>query len=189
MELRKGNANSLLDSSVLNPSAPNAILCAVRDGLDPVVSKALALTAKASPWPVPMRVIIDIQVRHGLRISEVLRIKHSDILTLGRLKITASKNGQDRIINYEDSFDYLRFCKANGVTPFKDYDRFFLYRAYRKEGIMLFHDFDKKYSVTHALRHLVVQQLTKEIEDKSLISSIMGHKSTKTLSWYDGIKK
>jgi len=189
MDLRKGNTNTILTKSVKGTPAQNAILCGVLEAVNPVVSKALYLSSGVSSWPVPMRVIIDIQLREGLRVSEVLRIRHNDILSLGRLKVTASKKGQDRVINYDDPYGYLKFCKTNGVTPFKDYDRFFLYRAYKKEGIVLFHDLDKKSSVTHALRHLLVQQLTKEIEDKSLISTVLGHKSTKTISWYDGTKR
>lgn len=187
MGIPKGSILSKSNKSVQNPPAHNAILCALRDDLNPIVKKALCLSSEHSHWPLPMRVIIDMQVRHGLRISKVLRITKLDLISIDKIRIKASKRGTDRLISYRDTFGYLDFCKKTSSMPFKDYDRFFLYRAYRKEGIALFHDKDKKYSVTHAFRHLLVNQLVSEIEDNSLISDSIGHKSKKSLDNY--IKK
>jgi len=189
MGLPKESALSIGNKSVKTPSAHNAILCEVQELFTPIIRKALFLSSKLSPWPISLRVLIDLQMRFGLRISEVLRINYSDLMPLGQIRIKASKRGKSRIINYSDDYDYLRFCRANGVKPFGDYDRFFIYREYKKQGIMLFHEKDKKYSVTHAFRHLLVTMLRNEVEDNSLISDVLGHKSRKSIESYIVKKK
>lgn len=184
MGIPKESVLSLGNKSVKTPSAHNAILCEVRDLFTPVVKKAMFLSSELSPWPVSLRVLIEIQLLFGLRVSEALSIGYADLMALGRIRISASKRGTSRIINYADRYGYLEMCRRNGVNPFADYNRFFIYREYKKNGIMLFHEKDKKYSVTHAFRHLLVTMLKSEIEDKSLISDILGHKSRKSIESY-----
>lgn len=184
MGLPKNSALSVGTKSVKKPSAHNAILCELQETFTPVVQKALFLSSELSPWPLSLRVLIDLQLHFGLRVSEVLKINYPDLMPLGRIRIKASKRGVSRIINYTDRYGYLEFCRKTGTSPFADYNRFFIYREYRKNGIMLFHEKDKKYSVTHAFRHLLVTMLRKDIADKSLISDVLGHKSKKSIESY-----
>lgn len=184
MGVPKESALSLGDKSVKTPSAHNAILCEVRNLFTPVVKKAMFLSSEFSPWPLSLRVLIELQLLYGLRVSEALSIGYADLMALGRIRIRASKRGTSRIINYADRYGYLEMCRRNGVKPFADFNRFFIYREYKKHGIMLFHEKDKKYSVTHAFRHLLVAMLKSEIDDKSLISDLLGHKSGKSIESY-----
>jgi integrase len=184
MGIPKESALTLRANSVQSPPALIANLCSVLEVKDKVIVKGIYLASELSPWPLPLRVIIDMQLQLGLRISEVLRIRSFDILPLGKLRIRASKRGQDRIENYTDAYGFLKFCKRNGVQPFSDYNRFFIYRAYKKEGISLFHSKTKRMSVTHALRHKLVHELEKEVDQMSLISDILGHKSRRSIESY-----
>lgn len=170
--------------AVKNPSAHNANLCSLLEQLNPVIRKALYLTSVYSTWPIALRVLLDMQLKLGLRISEVLRLRPIDILSMDKVRIRASKRGRDRLVNYTDIYGYLNICKKTGMIPFLDYDRFFIYRLYKKEGLMLFHEKDKKYSVTHAFRHLLVQEITRQVEDVSLLSELVGHKSRKSIDSY-----
>lgn len=182
-----GRQKSIMEAgikSVQIAPAHNAKLCSVLEDLHPVVRKALYLSSAYSPWPIPLRVLLDMQLKLGLRISEVLRIRGVDLFSMDKVRIRASKRGRDRLVNYIDSYGYLKLCRSTGMIPFSDYDRFFIYRLYRKEGLMLFHEKDKKYSVTHAFRHLLVQELTKGIEDSSLMGDFIGHRFPDSIKSY-----
>lgn len=171
-------------NSVKSSTAQNAILCSALNALNPVVRKGLYLTSVYSSWPIPLRVFLEMQMKFGLRVSELLQLKNVDILSMDKIRIRVSKRGKDRLIDYRDSYGYIEQCKRIGMIPFADYDRFFIYRLYKKEGLMLFHEKDKKYSVTHAFRHLLVQEMTRQIEDTSLVSDLIGHKSKKSIKSY-----
>lgn len=181
---QRKNMITIGTKSVQKPSAHTAILCSVPGAGNPLLIKALTLSSDKSHWPIPLRVIIDLQLRLGLRISEVLKITPRDLMPLGRVRIRSSKRGKDRIVNYQDSFGYLEKCNNLSIVPFMDYDRFFIYRAYKKEGIMMYHSKGKKYSVTHLFRHLLAVSLDGQVDDKSLISDFIGHKSLKSLDSY-----
>lgn len=170
--------------SVPNPTAQYAIPCSVLEEPTGLVLKAVTLSGSASPWPIPLRLIIHLQLLFGLRISEVLNITNYDLLSLGRIKIRTQKRGQDRIINYSDTYKYLDFCRKTSSHPFRDYNRFFVYREYKKHGIGLFHSKTGRYSITHSFRHIAAQTLNKEVKDKKLISNYIGHKSLKSLESY-----
>jgi integrase len=183
-QMRQKSIIGTRDNSVQNPTAHNTTLCAVRNKLNPVIKKAIALSEPTSSWPMPLKVLILLQLTFGLRISEVLNIKHSDILELGRLRIRTLKKGIDRIVYFDDRYGYFKRCKASGVNPFQDYNRFFIYRLYKKEGIMMFHDSSKKWSVTHSLRHFMVQQVMNEVNEKNLVTRYIGHSSKESLDNY-----
>ncbi len=184
--MAKGHENviSIQSKSVQNPTAHNATLCADRTKLNPLVSHALALIHDSHSWPESFRVIIDIQLRLGLRISEVLKLVPADLLPLGRIRIRSSKRGKDRILNYSDPFNYLEKCRQLSLLPFRDYNRFYVYREYKKFGIMLYLGDHKKYSVTHLFRHLFATSLDQVVDDRSLISDALGHKSRKSIESY-----
>jgi integrase len=183
-KMRQKSITELPIKCVPNPSAQNAILCALQDNVHPVIKKAVALSEPSSNWPLPLKVFIQLQLTFGLRVSEVLSISHVDILSLGRLRLRTSKNGIDRIVNFTDRYGYLERCKANGVNPFADFNRFYIYRLYKKEGIMMFHENGRKWSVTHSLRHFMVQQVMSEVNERNLVSNYIGHASKKSLDSY-----
>jgi len=170
--------------SGLNPGAHNTIPCRFRNVHQAIIDKALYLASSKSPWPIPLRTICDLQLQYGLRISEVLNITPYDLLTLGRIRIRSQKRGKDRIINYSDINNYLNFCRESSVYPFRDFNRFFVYREYKKQGLCIFHSKGKKSSITHSFRHIIAQLLDMEIENKEQISEFLGHKSLKSLESY-----
>jgi len=171
-------------SSAQNPVAHCAILCSSQEQSNPLVLKALSLSGSQSSLPRPLKVILSLQLFFGLRISEVLRLASSDLLALNRIRIRSSKRGKDRIISYSDPTGYLQKCRLNSLAPFFDYNRFNVYRLYKQNGLMLYLGINKKYSVTHLFRHLLATSLINEIDDKHLISDLLGHKSPKSIESY-----
>lgn len=105
-------------------------------------------------------------------------------MPLNRIVIKSLKKGKDRIVSYNDESGYLEYCRLNFVQPFSDYNRFFIYRLYKKNGLSLYHPASNKYSVTHAFRHLFAQMSSSSNVDKSLMSEFLGHKSKKSIDSY-----
>lgn len=182
--MKQNNIIGIRTKSVKNPFAHNANLCGVPTDTNPLMLKALYLSSSGSPWPPVLRSILELQLQHGLRISEVLRLRVVDLLSFSKVRIKTSKRGYNRIVSHHDGSGYLAKCKKFSIIPFADYNRFYIYREYRREGLMLFHSKDKKYSVTHLFRHLLLSQLNKEINEKELISKFIGHKKMESLKSY-----
>lgn len=95
--------------------------------------------------------IAHLQFVYGLRISEVLNIQHHHISRQGFVLIKSRKGSQDRIVFAGDALDYFDRCKANKVDPFKNFNRYFVYRQYKKVGLISFQTSSSKDSVTHSL--------------------------------------
>lgn len=128
--------------------------------------------------------IAHLQFVHGLRISEVLDIKHSDISPQGFIKIGSKKMSSGRIIHAGESLEYMHQCRASLVHPFAGFDRFFVYREYKRVGLMKFVPGNKKASVTHLFRHNASSQALKVGADIETRAHQLGHKSTKSTQHY-----
>lgn len=126
-----------------------------------------------------------LQFSFGLRISEVLKIRHYDISSIGLILIKGSKKSKNQVINCPELTDYLRSCKQYKINPFEDFDRHFVYRQYKKAGLMLPATFGQFNAVTHLFRYIAVQEIgtiSKEFTDKS---DFLRHKSPNSTKHYD----
>jgi integrase len=128
--------------------------------------------------------LVSLQHQHGLRISEVLNISPNDITRQGNIIIRTLKKGENRIVTPIIGLAYFIDCKRYNIYPFQDFDRFMIYRIYKKAGIVYKGKGNSKNSVTHAFRHLNTLSLKNDNIDKDIIKKSLGHKSEKTQSEY-----
>lgn len=132
-----------------------------------------------------LKMIIYLQNLSGCRISEILNIRSSDYLSNGLIKIIGLKRSSDRLIRIEKYTEYFSFCKANNKAPFSNISRYYVYREYRKLGLVVsFVDSNKK-AVTHSFRYRYVQNLDRNNVDLNLIKQEIGHKNVKTTERYE----
>lgn len=165
-------------------SAQNTTLCELPERLVRLTKAVKTATGRDSNWPVELKVILLLQCAFGLRISEVLSIRPYDLLAGNRIRIISKKKSNPRIIVYADSYGYLQKCKSLSLTPFRSYNRFWIYRQYKQAGIFLEVNSSSKLAVTHSLRHLLIQSLQHEDIDISLSASFLGHKDEKNTKIY-----
>lgn len=170
--------------SVSTPSAPTTTLCDLGKDLEARVTAVLAAGDKLKQWDVKLYFIYVLQLEHSLRISEVINIFPSDIDSLGNVKIKGLKNSSSRIISSSVVRPYLLYCRVSGVFPFSEYNRFYVYRQYKKAGVVWQSGGESKSAVTHALRHIAAATARKENFDASLITQKLGHVSSKTQIHY-----
>lgn len=134
------------------------------------------------------KAVIELLMLNGLRISEVLSIKPSDVLPNGYIRINGKKGSNDRLItsNYFRTHWQTSFISLLPLHLY--YSRFYFYRLFKKIGIYGRYGSNKYNSVTHYFRHEIVLSMQKSGVDDQLISEFLGHKSSKSLLYYVGKK-
>lgn len=124
------------------------------------------------------------QYETSCRLSEAQLLDFTDILSDGRVKLKATKNSKDRIVEVGRCVKYLIHCRKARCGPFKTFNRFFIHRLYKKHAIIFQSAGSRKQSTTHAIRHAKVAILRKENIDNELISESLGHKNQKNQQYY-----
>ena len=128
--------------------------------------------------------IAEIQCIYGLRISEVLSIKLSDIddhcqVTVQRLKredpVVVSLTFQERLIHMSKSVNGYLFDMTT---------RFSVYYTYRECGIGFQSRYSTKLSVTHSYRHLYVRRLLEQGYSYPDIAIMLGHLDERNTELY-----
>lgn len=133
----------------------------------------------------PEGAIVGLLYSYGLRISEVLNISGTDILSNGTIVIRGSKGSENRLISpvyYPEFFFSLRGSKLKIGDL---YSRFFFYRQFKKFGIYAYFGNNKHASVTHSLRHLSVLNLKEMGLQSAEIGKLIGHKSSNSIAYYE----
>lgn len=133
---------------------------------------------------VQSRVACELQLLSGCRVSEILNISHTDILTGGKILVKGLKGSDDRVIYSSRFTSYLNSCKMSLCDPFKYLSRFMLYRDYKKKGIMMLFKNASYRSVTHALRHLYIEELKGAGLTNANIQTNIGHKTSQSTLHY-----
>lgn len=154
------------------------------------LAKVLVLQAEQmKKYSLKLYYIFMLLYNSGCRISEILAINPIDIMVNGNVRIKGKKGSNNRVIFSAEAKDYLLFCKKNSVVPFKELDRKFCYRSFKKFGIQIEVSSSGKKAVTHALRHLnisMAKQVNMNLEERA---EYIGHKNKANTKNYGNIKK
>lgn len=135
-------------------------------------------------WDVINLAVLELQVDWGLRISEVIKIKPSDISVTGMIHIRGAKGSNDRyVVSRRYTAFWVNFVRKGNVIG-DQRDRFYYYRLYKKNGIHYKKQGNVNNSVTHALRHQLIGVLEKEGYEQRNLSQLIGHKSKKSIIHY-----
>ena len=173
----------------LNPSAQTSGLCAQATGRESVYQAAVARFLVDYTQPVALRALVELLSVSGCRISQALSITRSNISKNGRITIKGAKGGVDVValsVLYKNFFIDFR----NGFNSgFSDYDRFFVYRVFKKYGLWLSDAASGKKSVTHSFRHALVNDISSTSVSSEGIAAALGHKSLKSQCYYVNKKK
>lgn len=120
----------------------------------------------------------------GCRISEALSLTYMNIDSLSRVRIEGKKGSNTRIFFSPKNSAWLLDVRVYKMNLWQDYNRFFIYRIFKKYGIGQTFRENKKMSITHYFRYLNAQ-IAKEIAERnSEISVLLGHKKEKNTEIY-----
>lgn len=184
---KKTNKYNAFDriNSVVSPNAQtNTKYVDSREILDEITLKVEEVMSN-NAVSIQLRRFIYLQSISGARVSELLNISSSDIISPTILRIKGLKRSSDRLLHIDRYCDYFSFCKLNQIQPFASLDRFYIYREYKKLGFVVsFLDSNKK-AVTHSFRYRYIKKLKDNEVDISLIQKEIGHKTQKTTERYE----
>lgn len=128
---------------------------------------------------------VQIMFQSGCRVSEIIRMRKSDISPSFLVHIRASKGSNNQIIpiqpwpglglNYDTLPDDL----------FANFSRHYIYRQLKQLGIYELFEAHKNNSVTHLFRHLLAKESMNYFNDKTATSKNLGHKNPDNLKYYE----
>ena len=135
-------------------------------------------------YSVALRAFVSLQFKFGLRVSDVLNISFTDISRSGAIVIKQGK-GSEKIIARDDEFiDFWHNMRESKTWPFRQYNRFYIYRIYKKYRISTTERGRRHDSVTHAPRKMLAQEMQADGFEKSEIKTALGHKSDRSTEYY-----
>jgi len=176
--------------AVVDLPAHNAILCAPAVSFESQMYQYLTNCINNQAITIEYRIILDLLLSSGCRISAIVNQAGLIVRLNGLIVAHETKTKQDivfRSINFNDYFMQFAGMRYSDLTS---YNRYMVYRLFKKYGISAQILDNSKSSVTHLPRHLVgslTMQSTSDINDVSLVLS---HKSIKSSHTYGkAIKK
>ena len=181
--------NNLPDSeigskSVLKPSAQSIKVCDVGGIVEGSVESLYMLVDKLKILNESLAMIMIIQFEYGVRISEVLSIKHIYINKIGGFKLRGSKGSNNRYIYNRYIASFMMRCKSRSVDPFEGISRFQVYRRYRKLGLSKKFGNNINSSVTHLGRHIYAENVNSSMGNIEDTAIQIGHKSSNSTKHY-----
>lgn len=168
----------------LTPDAQNTIQYSHRNDWVKIQNQVEAVQQRLFNSHRKLYYLIEIMMSGGLRVTEALSIRPYDITMTGLVKIRSLKKGNEKIISPGNAKEYLLTCKRKSIYPFDGFDRFYIYREFKKIGMPTIPTGFGKNAVTHIFRHLQVASLKEISEDKTVIKRYLGHKSIKSQENY-----
>lgn len=189
--MKKKNENGTLKhrtKSVLDSSAQNVTQCAASSNLVSGISELKEAVDRIRGHNLNLHIFATIQLRAGLRVSELLSVTPGDVDQLGRIKVKGLKGSLDRVVDCGEYCDIVKANAAIGAMPWQGWNRFYIYREYKKYGVTLDVEGNKRKAVTHSLRHESALLLKDESAELSHAQGLLGHKNVTNTEHYVGRK-
>lgn len=166
------------------PTAQTIKLC------EPVVDRSIDLARRsrldqlyrAEPWHIGL--VVHLLADYGLRVSEALSIKPTDITTNGQIVIKGSKGSSNRLIVINEYRDKLIDLRSSGFNPIKNIDRFVIYRVLKKWNIEGTFTYGSKNAVCHQFRYNLAKDIHSVTNDLNETAKLIGHKSSSNTAIY-----
>lgn len=122
---------------------------------------------------------------YGLRVSELLALDCSCVLGNDQLLIKGSKGSESRVVTVVYGKEFYSTFLLNEFPLSAVFSRFWLYRELKRYGLYAYFANNKNASVTHLSRHLKVLEFKAKGVPRGTISQFLGHKSLKSLTYYE----
>lgn len=177
------------DKFVLSPSAQTSALCAAGSGREAAYQAAVARFLVDSTQPVALRALVELMSVSGCRISQALSVSRANISRNGRITLKGAKGGVDVIATPALYKSFFIEFKDGLNCGFVDYNRFFVYRVFKRSGLWLAGFTSEKKAVTHSFRHALVNDISSTSVSSEGIAAVLGHKSLKSQAYYVNKKK
>lgn len=176
------NKANIID--MLKPSAHSTTLCEIRGSkftkFDLKIQSVMAdMTVSKS-----IKALIDLMYTNALRVSEVLQLETSNIYSSNSVVIKGCKGSNSKLAHLSYIVGYFDlFNKQYNVKIFP-YDRYFVYRQFKKIGLEFQSKISEYNQVTHCLRTMQIKKIDEFAKNDELTQQIAGHKKMKNTLYY-----
>ena len=166
------------------PTAQNIKLCEPADSrlVDGARQSRLTQLYKSEPWHISL--VVHLLADYGLRVSEALSIKATDITSNGQIIIKGSKGSSNRLIVINEYRDRLIDLRNSSFNPINDIDRFVIYRVLKKWSINGEFSYGSKNAVCHQFRYNFAKDIQSVTNDLNETAKLIGHKSSSNTAIY-----
>jgi integrase len=171
-------------NSVLSPCTQSASLCELDNNQLSALNACLYFIYSNPKAATLERVLVDLMLSGGLRISEVLNPAGFKVNMLGQVYVIGSKGSENKLVTPLFMREWWLANKCNGFNPFFNYSRFAVHRMFVRNGIFLCGSSGYKNKTTHSLRHLNVALMQLMELPKEELSRLIGHKSFSAINYY-----
>lgn len=134
--------------------------------------------------PLHIRVIVSMLQLYGLRISEVLALKPSNITFDGKVIIKGTKGSSDRLVVIPEYSKFFIDIRNSGYNPFVNVNRFVVYRILKKYSLVAQSTYGTKNAVCHQFRYQFAKSINDVTESIDETAKIIGHKKSSSTSHY-----
>lgn len=128
--------------------------------------------------------IILILKETGCRVSEVLNIKHSDIINGQQAIIRGLKGSSDRLIMLSIPIYSFHEAIIFERPPFININRFQVYRYCKSKGYSINIKGKIRRAVTHSFRYQFISMIFNKSQSKKTAQEVIGHKVRNTTEGY-----
>lgn len=183
-----GNITALKEingiKSIPSPTAQTITLCQLRESLErPLNNLMYEITLNTMEYRAE-RMLCDLLLSGGLRVSEVLGSGFLKVNRLGQIYIRGLKGSGDKLVTPIFFANDFKQGLLTGVSIFEHISRFSFHKWLVKREIYINHSPGAKRSTTHTMRHLHVYLMELMALETTSISQILGHKSIKSIDYY-----
>ncbi|MFW6095788.1 MAG: tyrosine-type recombinase/integrase [Bacteroidota bacterium] len=178
-----GMINHRLNSGV-TPRAQSSKLLQIRDNIEPTIIQIENIIGEKSKETLIHKAIIELMYMHGLRISEVCKIRGTDVNRSGHIHIKGSKGSHNRYVSPGRYIEFWKGIRSNPQSIGSTYSRHYWYRLFKKLGLSINTASQHRKAVTHSLRHIYLQEGIRTDEDKLTLQRSIGHKNQKSTEHY-----
>ena len=120
----------------------------------------------------------------GLRVSDLLSIDYRNVSINLIIEVPQSKGSNTLTVQPIYYRDVWRLIYDNKLAPFSLYDRFFMYRLFKKYSLQINNGSGRNASVTHAGRKYLANAMYSDKENIESAKKALGHKSANSTRYY-----
>jgi len=171
-------------NAVPKPLAQSITLCQPDNSLLRILDIVVyTITSPSASYKLE-RVLLDLMLSGGLRISEVLGPGVLKVNMLGQVFIQGSKGSDNKLVTPIHFKSFWVNSIGTVANPFMHISRFSFYKWLRKNEISIDLGKNGNNKVTHSLRHLHVYLMELMNLSEKEMSEILGHKNIKNIKYY-----
>jgi len=177
-------SNLAPSNSVLTPTAQFTTLCDNRITQFVELIESSVIASNKFNLSEYERALIELQFLFGLRVSEVLSIKHSDIDSAGFIRVQGLKGSNNRTVVSVSFKQYWLRVRSLQIELSYLANRFYYYRLLKRIGCYHYVSTQVTDKVTHLFRYAVVYRMLKSGASLIDVQQFLGHRSIESTQHY-----